>query len=107
MADKDPVDNFLRDAVGIFETAYAAPGEESLAILVDPSGVLRIVQSEGWSLEGMQAHYGAEAVYQVARSCQGVRVSGRSAGRSCILRWEPPAGLVNKRTIAAVLDPRG
>ena len=80
---------FLQDAIGIFESANAIPyeGESSdMAILVDGSGCMRIVDGAGWSPEALESHYGARTVYNVTRNQWGVRVEGRSAGSKCAVR---------------------
>jgi hypothetical protein len=71
------------------EAATSAPGAGSasnLALVIDRSGGLRIVMQDGWSPEGLRAHYGAGAVYQVTHTAQGVCVEGRAPGLSCTLR---------------------
>jgi len=71
------------------EAATRAPGAGSasdLALVLDRSGALRIVMQDGWSPEGLRAHYGARAVYQVTHTPDGVLVEGRGPGLSCSLR---------------------
>ncbi len=73
----------------VMEAASAAPAAGSasdLALVIDRSGALRIVMQEGWAAEGLRAHYGAGAVYQVTHTCQGVCVEGSAPGLSCTLR---------------------
>jgi hypothetical protein len=81
--------------MGIFEVASADAGMEETArdtaILVDCTGVLRIIDSQGWSMEGLQSHYGARTVYQVRRDAGRVRVEGRSGSQTCLLETETPA----------------
>jgi hypothetical protein len=55
---------------------------------------LRIVTTQGWSAEGLQAHYGANAVYQLTHTPETVRLEARAPGMSCTLRaprWQPAA----------------
>jgi len=81
---------FWNDAVEVFETASSAAEAGSgsdIALLVDRSGGLRIVMAEGWSPEGLQAHYGARTVYRVTHNSGSVCVEGRGPGMmSCTLR---------------------
>jgi hypothetical protein len=83
------VSRFWQNAVQVMEAATSAPGAGSasnLALVIDRSGGLRIVMQEGWSPEGLRAHYGAGAVYQVTHTPQGVSVEGRASGLSCTFR---------------------
>lgn len=57
-----------------------------LSLVIDRAGGLRIVTTEGWSVEGLQAHHGANVVYQVTHTREGVRLEGRGPGMSCTLR---------------------
>ena len=85
---------FWNDAMQVFETASCAPRDGSspeLGILIDHSGALRIVTAEGWSSEGLQAHYGARTVYHVRHTREGVFVDGRGPGMSCSLHGRQPA----------------
>ena len=104
LSDKKSVDRFWQDAVSVFETARGALGKGSvheevaredgaseLNILIDSSGVVRIVAGEGWQPEALQAHYGARTVYQVTRTARGVRVTGRSGPERCVLESAAPA----------------
>ena len=75
---------FWEDAIGVLETAVRGDGEE-LGILVDELGAIRIVAAAGWRSDALQAHYGARTVYQVSHTPSGVRVTGRSGRRSCVL----------------------
>ncbi|HLH19445.1 MAG TPA: hypothetical protein VKX45_19640 [Bryobacteraceae bacterium] len=80
---------FWNDALAILDTASRAPeagAANGLAVVVERSGGLRIVMGEGWSAEGLQAHFGASAVYQVTHSPRSVCVEGRGPGESCTLR---------------------
>jgi hypothetical protein len=97
------VSRFLEDAERVLETANIAPahcGMADLAILIDAWGGMRIVDAAGWRPEALQAHYGAKTVYQVARTPGGIRVMGRSGGRSCVLessRQSPPQPAIPPR----------
>ncbi len=85
---------FWQDAMQVMEAASAAPGAGSasdLALVIEHSGALRIVMQEGWTAEGLRAHYGAAAVYQVTHTPQGVSVEGRAPGLSCSFRSSRPS----------------
>jgi len=93
LTDKEFVSRFLKDAVEIFETAAAAPGADAspeLSILYDAGGQLRIVQTEGWSPDGLRQHYGAQTSYHVSRTASGIVVDARGPGGSCRLQSEKP-----------------
>ena len=84
---------FFEDAGQILQTAAAASTEDSpsnMAILIDPSGALRIVDASGWRPDTLQAHYGAQTVFQVTRLAGSVKVSGRSGSESCTLETARP-----------------
>ena len=92
-SDKESVNRFWQDAVSIFETASSAPRDGGeLNILIDDRGGLQIVAAEGWRPEALAAHYGPRTVYQVSQTADGVRVTGRSMGASCVLQTAKPAG---------------
>jgi len=84
------VDQFLEDASGLFETAMAAAVEDSslgeVAILLDSSRAIRIVDATGWQLDALRLDTGASAVYRIAKRASGVSLEGRSGPRSCTLR---------------------
>jgi hypothetical protein len=93
--------SFFDDAQRIFDTAEAGEGPAALAILIDDSGALRIVNSAGWRPEALQSEYGARTVFQITRSQSGVRVAARSGARSCTLESSV------LRTLDHVGNPRG
>jgi hypothetical protein len=77
------VSRLFADAIRVFETA--AEGDETLGILVDDSGALRIVPSDGWRPDALREHYGARSVFQVSRGPSGLRVEARSGAYACVL----------------------
>jgi hypothetical protein len=83
------VTELFEDAIRVFETAAEGIGAAEFGILLDDAGALRIVAAEGWLPDALQAHYGARTVFQVSRTDGAVRVSARSAGRSCALESHP------------------
>lgn len=80
---------FWNDAQRILDTAIH--GDADVGVLIDPSGAIRIVDAAGWRPEALQAHYGAQTVYQVTHSQSTVRVTGRSGNRSCIVEERRPS----------------
>lgn len=76
------------DAIRVFETA--SHGTENLGILVDDTGALRIVPSDGWRPESLREHYGAQSVFQISRGPSGLRVEARSGAYSCVLSAARP-----------------
>jgi hypothetical protein len=93
--------SFFDDAQRIFDTAEAGEGAAALAVLVDDSGALRIVDSAGWRPEALQSEYGARTVFQITRGHSGVRVDARSGARSCTLQTSV------LRSLHHVGQPRG
>jgi hypothetical protein len=88
------VRQLLADAASIFETASCAPDDgqsPDLAILVERSGALRIVEGAGWRSDALQQHYGAQAVYQVTHGSCGVRVEACDGRDRCVLESSAPA----------------
>lgn len=86
---------FWNTAVEVFENATSAQASGSpadVAVVIDRSGGLRLVMSEGWSPEGLQSHYGAAAVYHVTHTPEGVCVDGRGPAMSCTLRGPRSCG---------------
>ena len=66
---------FWQDAVQVMEAAtssYGAGSATDLAVVVGASGGIHMVMQPGWSADGLRAHYGAQAVYQVTHTAQGV-----------------------------------
>jgi hypothetical protein len=92
------VDQFWNNAVEVLDCAASAPADgmsQDVAILVEPGAGLRIVMSEGWNPESLQAHYGTQTtVYQVTHTRQGVRVEGCGHGLSCVLERQKKAPIL-------------
>lgn len=92
-ADKLAVTRFFQDAGEILNTAAAATSEESpasMAILIDRQGGLRIVEAAGWNPRALEAHYGAETVYQITRTPETVQVMGISGAQTCRMETARP-----------------
>jgi len=82
------VSPFLSRAEEILETALI--GCEDLAVVIGRRGEIRMLDPAGWSLPGMRAEFGAEAVYKVERLNDKVRVEGWDGTRSCRLERSCP-----------------
>jgi hypothetical protein len=86
------VSRFWQDAENLLETAVQSSGERTdMAILVSPSGGIRIQPAEGWSTAALAAESGAQTLYRVSRNASGVRIEGRSGADRCLLEKELPA----------------
>ena len=87
-ADKfQRMDRFFENAQRIFDVAVSAADSErqDFALLIRADGGLHFVMESAFSLEAAAIHGGAESAYRITRSCNGVRVHGRSMGRDCVL----------------------
>ena len=94
--DENVVNRLLRHAEEIFATAQGGCIEDcELAILVGHDGAIRMLEPQGWELEPLRLHHGAQAAYRVTRTAGQVRLEARSLGESCVLetnRSERPLG---------------
>jgi hypothetical protein len=83
---------FLDNARRIFETAEAAPDNQSsdLTILIAWDGNVHILSEGDWPLDRLEVHRGAQAAYRVSRNGAGIRVEGRSGRHKCLLESEGP-----------------
>jgi hypothetical protein len=86
------MDVFFQNAQQILDTARAGMDSENddFALLIRPDGGLHFVMETPFSLDAAALHAGADAAYHVSRSCAGVRVTGRSMGRDCVLEYRNP-----------------
>ena len=86
------MDAFFENAQKIFDVARSnGSGElEDFALLIGPDGGLHLVMDSSLSLEAAAVHGGARTAYHVTRSASGVRVSGQTAGRTCVLESRKP-----------------
>ena len=81
------MDSFLENAHRIFEVArgvangVANAEPQDFALLVKPDGGLHFIMESPFSMEGAAAWVGAQTVYRVTRSSEGIRVQGQNAGR--------------------------
>jgi hypothetical protein len=77
----------LRRTEDILDIATAGEGRnQDLLILVDHRGGMRILDPAGWSFGGLDAEFGANAVYKVERREGSVRVEGRAGAERCLVQ---------------------
>ncbi len=81
------MDVFFQNAHRILDTASRGidSGNDDFALLVRPDGGLHFIMETPFSIEAAAIHAGAQAAYQITRSRDCVRVTGRSMGRDCVL----------------------
>ena len=92
--DKNLVSAFLREMEEIMETArQGGPEDCDLAILVSREGGIHMVAGSDWGLEPLRVRHGATTAYRIARHNGHLRLEGRSAHHSSVLRSDPPGHL--------------
>ena len=90
------MDAFLENAQRIFDVARSDGSTEpnDFALLIRPDGGLHLVMESPLSLEAAAIHGGARTAYRVTKTLRGgVRVTGRSGNRECVLEQRPPNAL--------------
>jgi hypothetical protein len=88
--DKPFVSSLLRQAEAVLEIAVR--GEQDVAIVIENGGGIRMIDPTGWSLSGLAAESGAEAVFKVERRAGALRVEGWDSTERCLIQ-RPIAGL--------------
>ena len=85
------MDTLFENAHRIFDVARSAGAADNqdFALLIRPDGGLHFVMESPFSMEALALHCGARTAYRITRSCDGVRVDGRGAGK--IACWKNPA----------------
>jgi hypothetical protein len=61
-------------------------------MVLDRQGGFRMIEPAGWSLPGLAAEFGAEAVYKVERRGSSVRVEGWNGFERCLLQGQTSGG---------------
>jgi len=87
------MDTFLENAQRILDVARSGEGgsgeshmsNEDFALLIRPDGGLHFIMGSPVSIDGAASCDEVQTAYHVSRSPQGVRVEGKTFGRSCIL----------------------
>jgi hypothetical protein len=94
-------DTFVENAARLFAAAEAAAAAGAAGAGADPAdwdiligeeGAIRMIASSDWSLDSLQAHYGARVVYRVRRQTAKVRLEGRAGSRTCLFEAATPDG---------------
>jgi hypothetical protein len=83
------VSAFFRRAEEILQIATSETSDlgDTLVVL-DRQGGFRMLEPTGWSLPGLAAEFGAEAVYRVERRGLSVRVEGWDGSQRCLLQGQ-------------------
>lgn len=77
---------FFQRAEEILQIATAGNGGlGDTVVVLDRQGGFRMLEAAGWSLPGLAAEFGAEAVYKVERRGGAVRVEGWNGAERCLL----------------------
>jgi hypothetical protein len=78
-----------RRAESILEAA-SVPGARSAgtAIVLDRAGSMRILSSEGWTLNGIIGEFGAAEVYMIGNCARAITVEGWSPTDHCTVRQQ-------------------
>ncbi len=86
------MDALLENAQRIFDVARSGEKGENrdFALVIRPDGAMHFVMESTYSLNGAAAYGGAQSAFRVTRSRDGVRVTGRSGGRACVLEERNP-----------------
>jgi hypothetical protein len=82
------VNRFFEDAAGILETASASREDEpsDIAILIDTSNHMRIVDACGWELNALRREYQASIAYSVKRTAHTVVVEAQQGSEHCTFK---------------------
>jgi hypothetical protein len=84
------VTSLLRQAEEFLEIAVAGRqvGPAELFLLVDRSGGVRMIDQTGWSVQALQAEFGAASIFLVKRRGSKVTVEAWAGAESCMLQRE-------------------
>lgn len=90
---------FLRQAEEILEVAMAGgSGAQTVAIVIERAGGMRMLDPSGWTLPALSAEFGAAAVFRIERRSGAVRVEGLAGSERCLLERRAPAPFGFPRT---------
>ena len=89
------MDSLIENARRILDVAREGDEDnQDFALLIRPDGVLHFVMESPFSIEAAAIHAGAQSAFRITRSRDGVRVEGRSSGKStmeqCLLQERSP-----------------
>jgi hypothetical protein len=82
--DKHTVSRFIDHAQSILDAAESAGSSSAMTILMGPTGIRMIADSD-WPLDSLLSHHGANTAYRVTENRGAVRVEGREGSRRCVL----------------------
>jgi hypothetical protein len=83
------VNAFFRRAEEILQIASSESSDlGDVLVVLDRQGGFRMLEPAGWSLPGLAAEFGAEAVYKVERRGFSVRVEGWDGWQRCLLQTQ-------------------
>jgi len=75
----------LQQTEDLLEVAANGDATQDLLIVIDRRGGIRMLDPAGWSMGGLRAELGAQAVYRVERRDGSVRVEGRAGSERCLV----------------------
>ena len=78
------MNRFAEQAESILQAAESAGECSEMTILMGPSGIRMIADSD-WPLDSLLWHHGAKTAYRVSQNRGSVRVEGREGSRRCLL----------------------
>jgi hypothetical protein len=82
--DKNLVSDLIRRAESILEAASVRGAMSAgTAIVLDRAGSIRIINSEGWTLNGIIGELGAAEVYMIRNCAAAIAVEGWSTTGRC------------------------
>ena len=77
----------MRQAEQILDVATTGTGcTQDVVILIDRQGGMRMLDPAGWSVSGLAAEFGADAVYKVERRGAAVQVQGWTGSERCMVQ---------------------
>jgi hypothetical protein len=78
------VSDLLRKAEQVLEIALR--GDQDVAIVMEASGAIRMLDPTGWSLVALAAESGAATVFKVERRAGALRVEGWDGTERCLIQ---------------------
>jgi hypothetical protein len=84
------VSRFVDHAQNILDAAESAGSCSAMTILMGPTGI-RLIADSDWPLDSLLSHHGANTAYRVTENRGAVRVEGREGSRRCVLESVSPA----------------
>lgn len=73
----------------VFDVALAAGASEGdIALIVDRQGGIRVLNPSGWSLPGLAAEFGADAIFRVERRAGQIVLEGWHGRQHCLIQQD-------------------